>query len=98
MAWQTIFWGSIWVTYLILMIRHIKWSRHEFSPLPKRPTVAKINTVPLNIRETVEDINTFIANLNKHYKRMNRAQFGGYLAAFIAAFASFVISLGTLSS
>ena len=99
MGWQTIlliiFWGIISLIYLTLLIRHLKWSRYEFSPLPKRPTVAKIMGVPLNIAETAEDINAFVDSLNKHNKKMNVAQFFGYLAAFVAAFASFITSLVT---
>ena len=93
--WLTIFWGIIWLIFLTLVIKHFRWSRHKFLPLPKRPTVAKIMAVPLNIRETVEDINDFIDRLNGHNKKMNMAQFWGYLAAFLAALSSFIVSLVT---
>ena len=91
----TIFWGIISLLFLTLMIFQWKWSRYKFSPLPKRPTIAKISGVPLNIAETVGDINAFISLFNKHNKNMNMAQFFGYLAAFSAALASFVTSLVT---
>jgi hypothetical protein len=92
----TVFWAIIALTYLYLMIKHFVWFRYKHSRLPKRPTIAKISGVPLNIAETVEDINEFINLLNTHSSKVNIAQFWGYLAAFLAALTAFILSLLTL--
>jgi len=90
-----IFWGIISLIFLTLVILHLKWSIHEFSPLEFKGQVGKIMGLPLGIKEAVEDISDFIGRFNKHNKKMNIAQFVGYLVAFFAAFFSFVISLVT---
>ena len=43
----------------------------------------------------MDDISDFIGRFNKHNKKMNIAQSLGYVAAFGAALASFIISLVT---
>jgi len=91
----TIFWGIISLIFLTLAILHSIWSLHKFSPLRSKGKVGKIMGLPLGINEAVEDINDFINRFNKHSKRMNIAQFWGYLAAFGAALASFILSLLT---
>ena len=89
----SIFWAIIALIYLYLMIRHIRWSRDTYPSLQKRPTIAKISGVPLNIAETIQDINDFVDRLNEHSRKMNIAQFWGYLAAFIAALAALILTL-----
>jgi len=92
----SIFWAAISYNYLNLLIKHYQWSKHTFPRLPKRPTAAKILGVPLNIRESVQDINRFMRRLNIHNKQSNMAQFRGYVAAFCASLAAFIISLISL--
>jgi len=89
----SIFWAIIAFTYLFLMIRHFRWSRDTYTSLPKRPTIGKVSGVPTSIPETVQDINDFVDRLNKHSRKVNIAQCGGYLAASIAAFVGFTLSL-----
>jgi hypothetical protein len=91
----TIIWGIISIIYLILAIFQFIWSRVKFPPLQFKGKIAKINGIPLGIGDAVTDINKFIDRFNEHNKRMNMAQFYGFLAAFIVALISLVISLVT---
>jgi hypothetical protein len=94
MSILNIIWGIISLIYLILAIFQFMWSRVRFSPLPFKGKIAKINDIPLGIAEAVMDINDFITRFNEHNNKMSMAQFWGYLAAFVVALFSFIISLG----
>ncbi len=88
-----VFWLIIMVVHIYLAVSHFLWSQQTFSNLPKRPTVGSINGAPLNIRESLDDINGFINTLNEHNHQTNIAQLWGYIAGFVAALIGFILSI-----
>jgi hypothetical protein len=78
------------------MIIHFTWSRKNIPTLIKRPTIGAINGVPLNIRESLDDINGFIEYINKHSRRSNMAQSWGYTAGGIASIIALILSFRLL--
>ena len=91
-----IFWLVVAITHLVLMMKHFMWSRQQYSSLPKRGEVGKINGLSLGVKESIEDINVFINRLNKDYHQSNIAQFWGYMAGFVASLIGFILSLNLL--
>jgi hypothetical protein len=92
----TIFWFIVASVHVFLAIKHFLWSRESFNILPNRPTIGTIMGVPLNIRESVEDINSFINRLNQQNRQSNVAQFWGYIAGLVASLIGFILSLTLL--
>jgi hypothetical protein len=87
-----VFWLVITILFFVLAGYHIFQVFKAFPLLPERDTIAKISSVPLNIRETVQDMNGLVVHLS-HTKRMtNVAQSIGYGLASLAALSSFLVS------
>ena len=92
----TIFWFIVALIHIILVVRHYFWLKQSFSKITDRPTIKSISGVPLNIKESLEDINIFINHLNKHNREVNTAQLWGYMAGLVASGIGFILSLQSL--
>ncbi len=88
-----VFWFVITLLFFTLAGFHIYQAFKEMPPLAERPTIASISGVPLNIRETVEDMNNSVVRFNHMNRSTNIAQCVGYALASLAALSSFLVSL-----
>ncbi len=93
MSQVAVFWLVITILFFILAGFHIYQVFRVLPLLPKRPTIAKITGAPLNIRETVQDMNSLVVRFNHMNKMTNLAQCVGYALASLAALSSFLFSL-----
>ena len=91
--WVTIFWVVIGLICLYLSGRHLDWSHHKFPSLQFEGEVAAVSGKKTGMKEFANEINKFVDNLNVENKRNHRFQSLGYFAAFLAALASFVVTL-----